>query len=81
MNTKTTIRKISGDNFITNPLGQKSIVIPICTDAEQMIYNFGDLHPTKYGVSKDGNITVSIQGKIKFDFEKNELLIYVWEEE
>ncbi|MCH7560069.1 MAG: hypothetical protein IIC67_01635 [Thaumarchaeota archaeon] len=79
MNAKTTRRKVKKEPF--SPLGQKSLVIPICMDVKEMMYNLGDLHPTNYGVSKGGNITVSIQGKIKFDFEKNELLIYVWEEE
>ena len=79
MSTKTIRLKVKKEPF--NPLGQKSLVIPICMGVEQMMYNFGDLHPTNYGVSKDGNITVAIQGRIKFDFEKNELLIFVWEEE
>ena len=52
------------------------LTIPISTDIETMIWNFGKLHPRNYHVSKhDGSFSVDVKGHLKFDFDKNKLVI------
>ena len=62
-------------------MNKDSMVKEICTDTKQMIYDFGEIHPKNYEVSQDGSFIVTVRGKLIFNFEKNELAIYVWEDD